>query len=98
MHTGMIYHILVHIASVIIAVFLTTISTIAYKRNGGSRLLFMTSRWGVLAFVEFLYLLYATDNIEAVVIPIVNIKLRHYYVTYANLVWHRLKLNTLSCQ
>jgi hypothetical protein len=42
-HTGLIYHILVHIASVIIAVFLTAISIIAYRRNRGSRLLFMTS-------------------------------------------------------
>jgi hypothetical protein len=76
-HTGMIYHILVHIASVIIAVFLTAISIIAYRRNGGSRLLFMTSGFGVLAFVEFLYLFYATANIEAVVIPIVDIELSH---------------------
>jgi hypothetical protein len=77
MHTGMIYHILVHIASVIIAVFLTTISIIAYRRNGGSRLFFMTSGFGVLAFVEFLYLFYATANIEAVIIPIVNIEFSH---------------------
>ena len=76
-HTGMIYHILVHIASVIIAVFLTAISIIAYRRNGGSRLLFMTSGFGVLAFVEFLYLFYATANIEAMIIPIVNIELSH---------------------
>jgi presenilin-like A22 family membrane protease len=38
-HTGLIYHILVHIASVIIAVFLTAISIIAYRRNGGTRFL-----------------------------------------------------------
>ncbi len=76
-HTGLIWHILVHITSVIIAVFLTTISIIAYRRNGGSRLLFMTSGFGVLAFVEFLYLFYATANIEAVIIPIVNIELSH---------------------
>ena len=76
-HTDLIYHILVHIASVIIAVFLTAISIIAYRRNGGSRLLFMTSAFAVLAFVEFLYLFYATVNIEAVIIPIVDIELSH---------------------
>jgi hypothetical protein len=38
-HTNMIYHILVHIASVIIAAFLTAISIIAV---GESRLLFMS--------------------------------------------------------
>ena len=76
-HTGLIYHILLHIASVIIAVFLTAVSIIAYRRNGGSRLLFMTSGFAVLAFVEFLYLFYATVNIEALIIPIVDIDLSH---------------------
>lgn len=76
-HTDLIYHILVHIASVIIAVFLTAISVMAYRRNGGGRLLFMTAGFAVLAFVEFLYLFYATANIEAVIIPIVDIELSH---------------------
>lgn len=76
-HTYMIYHILVHVASVVIAVFLTVISIIAYVRNGGSRLLFMMTGFSVLAFVEFLYLFYATANIEAIMIPIVEIELSH---------------------
>jgi hypothetical protein len=76
-HTDLIYHILVHIASVIIAVFLTVISIMAYRRNGGGRLLFMMAGFAVLAFVEFLYLFYATVNIEAVIIPIVDIELSH---------------------
>lgn len=76
-HTYMIYHILVHVASVVIAVFLTVISVIAYVRNGGSRLLFMMAGFSVLAFVEFLYLFYATANIEVVIIPIVGIELSH---------------------
>jgi hypothetical protein len=37
----------------------------------------MTSGFAVLAFVEFLYLFYATVNIEAVIIPIVDIELSH---------------------
>jgi hypothetical protein len=76
-HTGVIYHVLVHIASVIIAVFLTAISIIAYRRNGSARLLFMMAGFAVLAFVEFLYLFYATANIETVIIPIVDIELSH---------------------
>ena len=76
-HTYMIYHILVHVASVVIAVFLSVISIIAYMRNGGSRLLFMMAGFSVLAFVEFLYLFYATANIEAIIIPIVDIELSH---------------------
>lgn len=76
-HTGLIYHIVLHIASVIIAVFLTCISIIAYRRSGGSRLFFMMGGFAVLAFVEFLYLFYSTVNIEALLIPIVDIEVSH---------------------
>jgi hypothetical protein len=41
-HTDLIYHILVHIVSVIIAVFVTVISIMAYRRNGGGRLFFLS--------------------------------------------------------
>lgn len=76
-HTGLIYHIILHIASVIIAVFLTCVSVIAYRRDGGGRLFFMMGGFATLAFVEFLYLFYSTINIEAILIPIVNIELSH---------------------
>jgi hypothetical protein len=76
-HTDLIYHILVHIASVIVAVFITVISIMSYRRNGGSRLFFMTAGFAVLAFVEFLYLFYATANIEAIIIPLVDIESSH---------------------
>jgi hypothetical protein len=76
-HTGLIYHIMVHIVSVIIAVFLTVVSIMAYRRNHSSRLFFMMGGFAVLAFVEVLYLLYSTVNIETVIIPIVDIELSH---------------------
>jgi hypothetical protein len=76
-HTGLIYHIILHIASVIIAVFLTCISVIAYRRDRGARLFFMMAGFAILALVEFLYLFYSTVNIEAILIPIVNIELSH---------------------
>ena len=37
----------------------------------------MMGGFAVLAFVEFLYLFYSTVNIEAVIIPIVDIELSH---------------------
>lgn len=76
-HTGVIYHVFLHVGSVIIAVFLTVVSVIAYRRNGSRRLLFMMGGFAVLAFVEFLYLFYATVNIEAVLIPVVDVELSH---------------------
>ena len=76
-HAGLIYHILLHVASVIIAVFLTIVSIISYRRNRSGRLLFMMGGFAVLAFVEVLYLFYSTVNIEAVIIPVVDIELSH---------------------
>jgi len=76
-HTGLIYKILLNVGSVIIAVFLIVVSIIVYRRNHSSRLFFMMGGFAVLAFVELLYLFYSTVNIEAVIIPIVDIKLSH---------------------
>ena len=56
-HPSMIYHIVLHIASLTIAVFLSIVSVIAYRRSNGARLLFMSLGFIALATVEFLYLL-----------------------------------------
>jgi hypothetical protein len=76
-HPSMIYHIFLHISSLIIAIFLSTVSIIAYKRNVTVRLLFMSFGFLSLAIVELFYLLYATINIEDIIIPIVHIELPH---------------------
>src|SRR5918912_648004 len=58
-HPAMIYHISLHTVSVIIAVFLSVVSILAYRRNNHSlRLLFMSSGFCLLAAIEFLYLLW----------------------------------------
>lgn len=76
-HISMIYHILLHIISLIIAIFLSTFSILAYKRNGGARLLFMALGFISLTAIEVLYLLYATVNIKDIIIPVVDIELPH---------------------
>jgi hypothetical protein len=76
-HPQMIYHIFLHIASVIIAVFLSTVSILSYKRSKSARILFMTFGFISLAIVELLYLFHATANIEEVIIPIVDVELSH---------------------
>ena len=76
-HPSMIYHIFLHISSLIIAIFLSTVSILAYKRNVTLRLLFMSFGFLSLAIVELFYLLYATINIEDIIIPIVHIELPH---------------------
>jgi hypothetical protein len=76
-HPSMIYHILLHVVSIILAVFLGLISFLAYSRTGGTRLILMTGGFSLLAIIEFLYLFHATANIEDIIIPIVDVELSH---------------------
>lgn len=75
-HPTMIYHIILHIASLTIAVFLSIVSVLAYRRSTGARLLFMALGFIALATVEFLYLLDAT-GIVSMDIAELSIELPH---------------------
>lgn len=76
-HPSMIYHIVLHIASLTIAVFLSIVSVLAYRRSAGTRLLFMTFGFMALATVEFLYLLDATGIVSVFDISTLSIELPH---------------------
>jgi predicted membrane chloride channel (bestrophin family) len=76
-HPSMIYHIVLHIASLTIAVFLSIVSVLAYRRSTGARLLFMTLGFMALATVEFLYLLDATGMVNVFDISTLGIELPH---------------------
>ena len=76
-HQSMIYHISLHIISLIIAVFLSSVSMLAFNRNRNARMLFMTLGFALLAVIETLYLFHATANLEDVIIPIVDVELSH---------------------
>jgi hypothetical protein len=76
-HPSMIYHIVLHIVSLIVAVFLTTISAVAYRRSGSSRILFMFFAFLALTVVELIYLFDATEDIEEVALPLVHVELPH---------------------
>jgi hypothetical protein len=75
--TSMIYHLLLHVISLIVAIFLGLVSILAYLRNGRSRLLFMMFGFLLLSIIEALYLFDVTSKIEDLVIPIVDIELSH---------------------
>jgi hypothetical protein len=75
--TSTIYHILLHLASLIIAIFLGVVSTLAYLRNRSSRLLFMMFAFVSLSIIEAMYLFVVSSNIEDIVIPGVNIAVSH---------------------
>jgi hypothetical protein len=74
---SMIYHLLLHVISLIIAIFLGLVSILAYLRNGRSRLLFMMFGFLLLSIIEAMYLFDVTSKIEDIVIPIVDIELSH---------------------
>ncbi|HEY7083103.1 MAG TPA: hypothetical protein VH500_25700 [Nitrososphaeraceae archaeon] len=76
-HVNMIYHILLHLASLIISIFLGTVSLIAYKRSPSCRLLCMALGFLSLVAIECIYLIFATTNIEDIIIPVVRIELPH---------------------
>ncbi|HJS65421.1 MAG TPA: hypothetical protein VJ767_11280 [Nitrososphaeraceae archaeon] len=76
-HTDMIYHIIMHLASLIISQFLALVSILAYARTKSVKILFMTMGFVTLVAVEYLYLLGSTENIYGMFIPTVNIELSH---------------------
>jgi uncharacterized membrane protein YeaQ/YmgE (transglycosylase-associated protein family) len=77
-HPSMIYHIILHIAGLTIAIFLSIVSFLAYSRNTTTRMLLMAIGFTTLALVEFFYLLQAGGiAVEQVIIPTVNIELSH---------------------
>src|SRR5437868_10249138 len=76
-HPSMIFHIILHIASLTIAVFLSIVSFIAYRRNTGSRLLLMALGFTALAVVEFYYLLDSTGTLVMFNVPAINPETPH---------------------
>jgi predicted membrane chloride channel (bestrophin family) len=76
-HPSMVYHIILHIASLAIAIFLCFVSVSAYYRDGRTRLLFMALGFVALAVLEAVLLLSATGNMAEPIIPMVNVELAH---------------------
>jgi hypothetical protein len=77
-HPSMIYHILLHMAGLTIAIFLSIVSLLAYSRNTTTRMLLMAVGFMSLALVEFFYLLQAGRIVVGqFTIPAINIELSH---------------------
>jgi hypothetical protein len=77
MHPSMIYHTILHMASITIATFLSIVSIAAYRRAGGARTLFMTVGFIALGIAELFYLLQAAAIPLPFNIPGVNIEAPH---------------------
>jgi hypothetical protein len=76
-HPSMIYHIMLHLAGMTIASFLSLVSCLAYKRVRGTRILLMTIGFMGLGITEILYLLDAMDIFPMAHLPTANIELSH---------------------
>jgi hypothetical protein len=77
-HPSMIFHIILHMAGLTIAIFLSIVSFLAYSRTTTTRMLLMAVGFMTLALVEFFYLLQAGGiTVVQVIIPTINIELSH---------------------
>jgi len=76
-HQFMIYHIIIHIISLNIAVFLGLVAIFAYLKNSSIRMFLMALGFVTLAVVEGIMLLSSTGNLDNVILPSVNIELPH---------------------
>lgn len=76
-HNHMIYHILIHIASLITATFLSFISVVAFVRDGRAKLLFMSLGFITFAILEIIMLVTVTGTVDETMIPVVNAELTH---------------------
>lgn len=76
-HPSMLYHSILHIASINVAVFLSVVSFLAYSRKGSAKMALMMLGFMSLVGVELLNLLAASGIPIPVLIPAVNIELFH---------------------
>jgi len=77
LHKSMIYHIIIHVVSLNISVFLGLVAIFAYLKNRSLRMLCMALGFVTLAIVEVIMLLTSTGNLANVILPSVNIELPH---------------------
>ena len=71
-HPHMIYHIILHIVSLIMSQFLVVVSILAYLKTKNTKILFMILGFMTLVVVEYFYLLNSTDDLYLMIIPIIN--------------------------
>lgn len=73
----MIYHIAIHIISFDVALFLTFISILSFKKTKSKKVLLTSISFGVLLAVELLYLLQASNTLGEFHIPFIEIEVPH---------------------
>jgi O-antigen ligase len=76
-HPSMIFHISIHILSLNLALFLTVISILSFKKTKSKKVLLTSLSFSVLLAVEFLYLLQSTNILGDYRIPFIEVEIPH---------------------
>jgi hypothetical protein len=81
-HPSMIYHIALHIISFDMALFLTFISILSFKKTKSKKVLLTSISFGILLSVELLYLLHASNTLGDFHIPYIEIEVPHILLLF----------------
>jgi hypothetical protein len=76
-HMSMSYHIIIHMISLNIAIFLTTISFISFKKSKSKKVLLTACSFVFLLIIEILYMLQASHFIRTFYIPFIEVEFSH---------------------
>ena len=78
----MIFHIAIHIISFDIALFLTCISVLAFKKTKSKKVLLTSSSFAILLVVEFLYILQSSNIFGEFPIPYIGREISHILLLF----------------
>ena len=81
-HPSMIYHIVIHTISFDMALFLTFISILSFKKTKSKKVLLTSISFGILLAVELLYLLQASNTLGEFHIPFIEIEAPHILLLF----------------
>lgn len=81
-HPSMIYHIIIHIISFDVALFLTCISILSFKKTRSKKILLTSSSFSVLLVIELLYLLQSSNILGEFPIPYIGGEISHILLLF----------------
>jgi hypothetical protein len=81
-HPSMIFHISIHILSLNVAIFLTFISILSFKKTKSKKVLLTFLSFSIMLVVEFLYLLQSTDLLGDYHIPYIEVEMPHMLLLF----------------
>jgi hypothetical protein len=81
-HPSMIIHISIHILSLDMALFLTVISVLSFKKTKSKKVLLTSLSFSVLLIVEFLYLLQSSNILGDFQIPFIDVEMPHMLLLF----------------